>query len=748
MTQRELIVSIAQSYIGCKESDGSHKAIIDIYNNHKPLAQGYKVQYTDAWCSTFASAVAIKANLTDIIPTECGCERHVNLFKSHSKSRWEEDGTYRPSPGDYCFYNWDDSTQPNDGAADHVGIVEKVSGSTITVIEGNYSDAVGRRSIKVGNGYIRGYGIPAYSEDEVDITTLTLSKGDGGAPVKELQTKLIALGYSCGSSGADGDFGSGTLAAVKKFQSDNGLTADGIVGSATWAALASPKKIEEVEEPEVKGTSKMKYSSSSKPLVCMMTNSTCYKQTKEMIIKGVLWHSTGANNATIKRYVQPSTSDSNYDSLIKTIGKNNNKNSWNEMELSVGVNAFIGQLADGSVASVQALPWNYKPWGCGSGSKGSCNNGFIQFECCEDDLSNETYFNKVYEEACQLTAYLCKMYNIDPKGTVTVNGVSVSTILCHADSYSLGLGSNHGDVYNWFNKYNKTMDNVREDVAAILSDTSSSTTTTTAAVAELYRVRSDWNNASTQKGAFTKLQSAINCCKSAGKGYYVFDNNGEVVYPEEEEVEETKTTFAVGDEVSLAAGATYTNGKEIPNWVFRTKLYVRQVLSSGNIIFSTLASGAVTGTVKPEYLVPYEGTTVEAEASEFEVGDNARLISGAKYINGNDIPDWIVKQVVYIREIRDNGDIVFSRLKTGNITGVVKPNQLVANTTKEAEALYRAKVIVPTLNVRENPGTSYPIVVQIKKGSEYNINEVSGRWGYVGELNGWVALQYTKKVKS
>ena len=49
----------------------------------------------------------------------------------------------------------------------------------------------------------------------------------------------------------------------------------------------------------------MKYSKSNPPMKCMMTQSTCYKGTKKMTVKGVLWHSTGANNPTLKRYVQP-----------------------------------------------------------------------------------------------------------------------------------------------------------------------------------------------------------------------------------------------------------------------------------------------------------------------------------------------------------------------------------------------------------------------------------------------------------
>lgn len=184
MTENELrqkVVTTAAGYIGCKESDGSHKKIIDLYNAHKPLAVGYTVKYTDAWCSAFASAVAIACGLTDIIPTECGCQRHIELFKNHATSKWQEDGTITPSPGDYMFYNWDDSAQPNDGYADHVGIVESVSGNTIIVIEGNYSDSVKRRTITKGHGYIRGYGLPAYASKATGSGSATSGTSTGSA---------------------------------------------------------------------------------------------------------------------------------------------------------------------------------------------------------------------------------------------------------------------------------------------------------------------------------------------------------------------------------------------------------------------------------------------------------------------------------------------------------------------------------------------------------------------------------------
>ena len=162
-TMRQNFVNTAASYIGCKEANGSHRQIIDIYNGHKPLARGYTMKYTDAWCATFVSAMAIKCGLTDIIPTECGCGQMIQLFQK--LGAWQENDAHVPQPGDVIFYDWDDSgVGDNTGWPDHVGIVENVSGSDIKVIEGNMSDAVGRRTLKVNGRYIRGYGVPKFKD--------------------------------------------------------------------------------------------------------------------------------------------------------------------------------------------------------------------------------------------------------------------------------------------------------------------------------------------------------------------------------------------------------------------------------------------------------------------------------------------------------------------------------------------------------------------------------------------------------
>lgn len=183
---------------------------------------------------------------------------------------------------------------------------------------------------------------------------------------------------------------------------------------------------------------------------------------------GILWHSTGANNPNLKRYIQPLPTDSNYNQMIKLLGTNTNKNDYNHKSYQSGLNFWIGKTAKNTVEAIQTLPWDYRPWGCGSGKNGSCNNGWIQFEICEDNLADEKYFNKVYKEACEVCAYLCQLYNINPKGTVNYNGIKVPTILCHAESAKLGLGSNHGDVLHWFGKYGKTMNDVRNDIEKLL----------------------------------------------------------------------------------------------------------------------------------------------------------------------------------------------------------------------------------------------------------------------------------------
>ena len=205
---------------------------------------------------------------------------------------------------------------------------------------------------------------------------------------------------------------------------------------------------------------------------CYLSDNDCYKAGRTITPKGVMVHSTGANNPLVARYVQPSDNDPNRASLQATIGGNRNANDWNNPGLDVCTHAFIGKLADGSVGTVQTLPWNHRGWHAGTGtSGGSANNTHIAFEICEDDLTDEGYFRKVYQEAVELAAMLCKTYNLNP----LADGV----VICHCEGYQRGIASNHADVMHWFPKFGKSMDTFRADVAAALGATTSKPTTGT-----------------------------------------------------------------------------------------------------------------------------------------------------------------------------------------------------------------------------------------------------------------------------
>lgn len=194
----------------------------------------------------------------------------------------------------------------------------------------------------------------------------------------------------------------------------------------------------------------------------MLTANDCYKAGRTITPKGVMVHSTGANNPLVARYVQPVEGQSNEAQLKAEIGGNRNANDWNNPGLDVCTHAFVGKLADGGVGTVQTLPWNHRGWHAGTGtSGGSANNTHIAFEICEDDLTDEGYFRKVYQEAVELAAMLCKTYNLNP----LADGV----VICHSEGYQRGVASNHADVMHWFPKFGKSMDTFRADVSKAMT---------------------------------------------------------------------------------------------------------------------------------------------------------------------------------------------------------------------------------------------------------------------------------------
>lgn len=178
-----------------------------------------------------------------------------------------------------------------------------------------------------------------------------------------------------------------------------------------------------------------------------LTKNDCYISGRKMTPKGIMVHSTGAPNPNLKRYVGPDDG---------RLGKNTYNNHWNQSRPSgrqICCHAFIGKLADGTIATYQTLPWTMRGWHCAKGSNGSGNDYLIGFEVCEDDLNNKVYFEAVYKEAVELCAFLCNKYDLN-----------ADTVIDHAEGYRRGIASNHGDITHWLKLYGLTMKDFRASV--------------------------------------------------------------------------------------------------------------------------------------------------------------------------------------------------------------------------------------------------------------------------------------------
>lgn len=245
----------------------------------------------------------------------------------------------------------------------------------------------------------------------------------------------------------------------------------------------------------------------------ILTENACYKTGRKITPKGIMVHSTGANNPNLCRYVNPD------DGLL---GENRYGNHWNQDKPGgsyVCVHAFIGKLADGKIATYQTLPWDWRGWHAGNGSIGSANDTHISFEICEDSLTDSSYFAAVYQEAVELCVYLCKKYDLTEKD-----------ILCHSEGYERGIASNHGDVMHWFPKHGKSMDTFRADVKKLLDGDFSG---------EINRP----------------------------------DNSK----PDTEETPAAPSEIKVGSTVKIKAGAVYTNGVKVPDSVIGKTYTVQKI---------------------------------------------------------------------------------------------------------------------------------------------------------------------------
>lgn len=284
----------------------------------------------------------------------------------------------------------------------------------------------------------------------------------------------------------------------------------------------------------------------------IFTENACYKAGRKITVKGIMVHSTGANNPWLKRYVGPDDGK---------LGKNQYNNHWNTYHpggREVCVHGFIGKLADGTVATYQTLPWDHRGWHAG----GSANNTHIGFEICEDDLTDGAYFAKVYKEAVELCAYLCKQY-----------GLTEKNIICHSEGYKQGVASNHGDVMHWFPKHGKSMDTFRAEVKALLAadakeDEPVQEETPAVAYPEkltsgYYRVRKTWKDSKSQVGAYRILKNA-KAAADKNPGTFVFTNDGVAIYPEKAAETYRIHTVVKGDTLWDIANKYLGDGSRYP----------------------------------------------------------------------------------------------------------------------------------------------------------------------------------------
>ena len=408
-------------------------------------------------------------------------------------------------------------------------------------------------------------------------------------------------------------------------------------------------------------------------------------------------------------------------------------------------------MADGTVTTVQTMPWDFKPWGCGSSTKGSCNNGWIQFEICEDGLTDKAYFDKVYKEACEITAYLCKLYNIDPKGTVTYNGVKVPTILCHQDSYKLKLGSNHSDIYHWFPKHGKSMEDVRNDVAELLGVDEQPSAPT---VKEMYRVRKSWADSKSQIGAYTILENAVAACK---EGYSVFDSQGNVVYQKMQEIvipTPVPTPAPIPSITVLKKGSKGNEVKELQNklnalgyncgkadGIFgaKTETAVKQYQKDTGLIVDGMAGPktleALKTAKKPE---PQNSILVLKQGSKGEeVKELQNKLNSLGYNCGTADGIFGAKTTSAVKSFQKNNGLV--------VDGKAGPKTMEALKTAKNNGT-KVKVTASALNVRAGAGTNYKVVKIVRKGQILTIVSEKSGWGKLSDGSGWVSLGYTKKV--
>lgn len=284
---------------------------------------------------------------------------------------------------------------------------------------------------------------------------------------------------------------------------------------------------------------------------CYQTKNPCYRKGTPMKPVGIVVHSTGANNPHLCRYVD----------CPERLGVNRYGNHWNRPEAATLVHGAIGLDKEGFVTVVNTLPYTMAAWGVGKGSRGSYNydpTGHIQFEMCEDDLTDPSYFDQVMGTAVAYCARLCREY-----------GLAAESIVSHKEAHAQGYASNHGDPENWMGRFGMTMEDFRARVRAKL------------------------------KGEVAIMGKVVNRDELVA---WIDAHAVEVEKQPEPEVKPEPVAIKAGDKVVFKSGVTQwgtgSGNKGIPSWAQdgKTTFTVLEIVKDGTEARIGNASGAYTGT--------------------------------------------------------------------------------------------------------------------------------------------------------
>lgn len=203
MKTRSTVVNLANSWLGKNEADGSFKSIIDIYNTlpSSKLPRGTRMLYSWEWCACTWSAIAVKLDYLDIMPIEISC--YYIIERAKKMGIWIENENRVPKLAEAVLYDWGDKasnykTTDNKGGADHIGVVVEVNEDAgyFVVVEGNYSQAVKKRTLSINGRYIRGFISPKYDDDGV----VQKPAETGNKSIETLAREVIAGSWGTGSA--------------------------------------------------------------------------------------------------------------------------------------------------------------------------------------------------------------------------------------------------------------------------------------------------------------------------------------------------------------------------------------------------------------------------------------------------------------------------------------------------------------------------------------------------------------------